>query len=192
MTTGHEIPLIERARAAAGRVAIEDGAGANSYADLLAASENAAAALLAAPRRSEDLGEERVAFLVPPEFAWPAVLLGIWRAGGIAVPLAVSHPRGELEHVIADSGAAILVAHPEFRDRLAPIAAERGLHLLGTDELLATEGTEAQPSAATTCRRTPPLARRWRTVRAAARDHSVPAGDDPLHLRHHRAPRRGW
>ena len=110
-----------------------------------------------------------MAFLVPPEFAWPAVLLGIWRAGGIAVPLAVSHPRGELEHVIADSGAAILVAHPEFRDRLAPIAAERDLRLLATDELLGAGERRSCPEHRRGARRRRPRAPRSNRTRPCPR-----------------------
>jgi malonyl-CoA/methylmalonyl-CoA synthetase len=41
---------------------------------------------------------------------------GIWRAGGVAVPLAVSHPPAELEYVIRDSGASVVVAGPGFED----------------------------------------------------------------------------
>ena len=43
-------------------------------------------------RDATDLAEARVAFLVPPGFDHVAVQWGIWRAGGIAVPLATSHP----------------------------------------------------------------------------------------------------
>jgi len=43
-----------------------------------------------------DLGEARVAFLVRPGHEYVATLLGIWRAGGVAVPLWVSHPLPEL------------------------------------------------------------------------------------------------
>jgi malonyl-CoA/methylmalonyl-CoA synthetase len=136
MPLEHEAPLVARAQGHVDRAAIEDAEGTHSYRDLLTASERGATALLAAGEVADDLAEERLAFLVPPGLAWAAVLLGIWRAGGIAVPLAVSHPRGELEHVIADSGAAVLVAHPDLSDRLKPIAAERGLPLLITDELL--------------------------------------------------------
>ncbi len=69
-----------------------------------------------------DLKEMRVAFLAPPGFHYVATQWGIWRAGGIAVPLAVMHPRPELEYVVDDSGAEILVAHPNFEARARPIA----------------------------------------------------------------------
>src|SRR5690606_9278608 len=57
-----------------------------------------------------DLGEARVAYLVPPGFGHAAVQWGIWRAGGIAVPLCPTHPRPEMEYVVRNSGAAIVVA----------------------------------------------------------------------------------
>ena len=77
MPVGPELPLAARVRIHAERVAVEDGAGPHSYGDLLAASERAAAGLLAALGGGDDLAEARVAFLVPPGFAWPAILLGI-------------------------------------------------------------------------------------------------------------------
>ena len=54
-----------------------------SYDSLLSVSEGIAASLLDG---STDLGEERVAFLIPASFEYVAVQWGIWRAGGIAVP----------------------------------------------------------------------------------------------------------
>jgi malonyl-CoA/methylmalonyl-CoA synthetase len=55
------------------------------------------------------LDEERVAFLVTPGFPWVAVQWGIWRAGGVAVPLPLNSPRSELEYFIDDSKASTLV-----------------------------------------------------------------------------------
>ena len=60
------------------------------------------------------MAEARVAFLAPPSFAYVATQWGIWRAGGIAVPLAVSHPPPELEYVIRDAEADVVVVHPDF------------------------------------------------------------------------------
>ena len=75
-----------------------------TYADLDRASRSVAGALLGS---AEDLQEARVAFLIPPGFEYAAVQRGIWRAGGIAVPLAVSHPPPELEYVMRDAGAQV-------------------------------------------------------------------------------------
>src|SRR5262245_17144434 len=101
------------------RPAIVAADGIFSYPDLDRASRRVAGALL---QGAGDLAEARVAFHIPPGVTWVAVRDGIWRAGGIAVPLAMSHPAAELEYTIRDSGAAILVAAPSSMDLLAPVA----------------------------------------------------------------------
>src|SRR5256886_11396881 len=79
-----ELPLVARARGHGDRPAIIAGAGTFTYRDLLDASARAAACLLAG---RDDLAEARVAFLAPPSFHHVAIQWGIWRAGGLAVPL---------------------------------------------------------------------------------------------------------
>lgn len=98
--------LIARAQQHAERTAIVDCNGSYSYQDLLDASARIAATLLAG---RDDLDEERVAFLVAPGFQWVAVQWGIWRAGGIAVPLPLGTPWSELEYYIQDSKASVLI-----------------------------------------------------------------------------------
>ncbi len=116
-----DLPIIERAGRNPDRPAIVTPAGSFTYGRLLEASRAVASSLLAG---ADDLKEQRVAFLIPPGFEYVAVQWGIWRAGGIAVPLCVAHPLPELEYVIEDSDAAVVVMHPRFEDRLRP-AAER-------------------------------------------------------------------
>jgi malonyl-CoA/methylmalonyl-CoA synthetase len=128
-----DLPLVARAREHAGRTAVVAPEGAFTYADLLDASARVAAALL---HGRDDLREARVAFLAPPGWAYVAVQWGIWRAGGIAVPLAVSHPPAELEYVVQDADAEIVVAHPQFADTLRPIAERNGRRFLLTDDAL--------------------------------------------------------
>ena len=124
------IPLFDRARKHGDRKAVMASEGVFTYADLMRASARVAADLL---QEHEDLNEARIAFLLPPGFRYAAALWGIWRAGGLAVPLAVSHPRPELEYVVDDSEASILVVAPEFEDRLRPIAEERALPMITVD-----------------------------------------------------------
>ena len=76
-----------------------DDGGGWSHADLL--HEAAAWRDRLAEVRCE--AGERVAYLVPPGRSHVAAQLGIWAAGAIAVPLALSHPRRELEHVLDDA-----------------------------------------------------------------------------------------
>jgi len=139
---GTELSLISRARRHGHRTAVTAPEGRFTYDDLLDASEAVARALLG---DRPDLLEMRVAFLAPPGFAWVAVQWGIWRAGGIAVPLAVSHPPPELAYVLRDAAAAMAVVHPALRDRLAPAALESGVPLLTTDELIHGEVPAAPP-----------------------------------------------
>lgn len=110
-------------------LAIADPAGGEfTYADLLEASENVARWLLdrESLEGAEDLGEERVAIMVPSGFGYVAALLGVWRAGGVAVPLCTAHPAPELAHVLDDTGAGAVLAHRDFLDPVAGLAAERG------------------------------------------------------------------
>ncbi len=130
MSETPSIALFERAQKHGDRRAVIASEGVFTYADLMGASARVAADLL---REQQDLNEARVGLLVPPGFRYVAALWGVWRAGGLAVPLAVSHPRPELEYVVDDSDISILVVSPEFDDRLRPIAEERGLPLITVD-----------------------------------------------------------
>jgi len=96
------------------RPAVVAGGREHTYRELDERSLRIAAALLG---RSKDLAEARIAFLVPPGPDYLATLTGIFRAGGVAVPLAVSHPRAEIEHVVRDSGAETVVLSRDMRDR---------------------------------------------------------------------------
>jgi malonyl-CoA/methylmalonyl-CoA synthetase len=96
-------------------------------------------------RGTADLTEARVAFLVQPGFAYVAVQRGIWRAGGVAVPLATSHPPPELEHVIRDSGAAFVAGDSTVADTLRPLASRCGTSFVSVAGLLAAEEATELP-----------------------------------------------
>ena len=137
-----ELPFIASARRHADRTAIVAAEGTFTYQQLLDATDAAARRLLAA---RPDLGEGRVAFLVPPGWHHVVTQWAIWRAGGVAVPLALMHPPPELDYVIGDSGASIVVAHPSYEAVLRPLAEARGVRLISTTELVDAAGP--QPSA---------------------------------------------
>ena len=128
------LPLIARATVHAERTAIVDAAGEFTYERLLDASARIASALL---NGRDDLNEQRILFLVAPGFPWVAVQWGVWRAGGIAVPLPLGSPAAELEYFIDDTQATALVADAAGEQVLAPIAAARGLRLFRFDEAVA-------------------------------------------------------
>ena len=83
----------------------------------------------------DDLEEARVAFMVTPGCAYAATQRGIWRGGGVAVPLALSHPESELAYVVEDSGATIAVADPAHARTLAPVASAAGIRFVTTDQM---------------------------------------------------------
>ena len=102
--------IVARAGAHGEAIAICDSKGSYSYDQLEHASAQVAARLL---NGRSDLNEARVAFLITPGFEHVAVQWGIWRAGGIAVPLPMSHPGAELEYLIRNSEASIVIADSE-------------------------------------------------------------------------------
>jgi malonyl-CoA/methylmalonyl-CoA synthetase len=124
------------------RTAIVAGDGTFTYDDLDDASRRIAAALLDG---ADDLNQARVAFLVPRSFAYAAVQRGIWRAGGVAVPLATSHPPAELEYVIRDSGAAVVVGDEASRTVLAPLAEGAGARFVPVHVLMAAAPATTLP-----------------------------------------------
>jgi malonyl-CoA/methylmalonyl-CoA synthetase len=126
------------------RPAIVDGRGVNTHADLTAAAARVASSL-AGP--GGDARGARVALLIPPGFEFAAVLRGVWRAGGVAVPLAVTDPAAELDYVLRDSGAETLVTGQGFAHAIAPLAAAADVRLCTTDSLLEAAPTDLLPVA---------------------------------------------
>jgi malonyl-CoA/methylmalonyl-CoA synthetase len=122
--------IVERAAQWPNRIAVIDGDGPHTYGQLLDASGRLARLLLG---DRPDLAEARVAFMVEPGFAYVAWQWAIWRAGGIAVPLCLTHPAPELAYVLDDAGADTVVAGAGFEAVLGPLADERGLPLLSKD-----------------------------------------------------------
>jgi malonyl-CoA/methylmalonyl-CoA synthetase len=130
-----ELSLVRRALEHADRCAVIAPDGSFSYRDLYERSAAIAGHLLGG---RDDLHEARVAFACPSGVRYVATQWGIWRAGGVAVPLSAAQPASECEYILADSGASLVVAAPEFAPALGPLAARLGATLVITDE--AAEG----------------------------------------------------
>lgn len=116
--------LVDRAARFGSRRCLTSDAGSLSFAELLRGSARVAACLRAG---RTDLGEARVAYLIPPGLDHVVVQWGIWQAGGIAVPLALSHPARELEHILDDADPICLVVAAELTERIAPLARARDI-----------------------------------------------------------------
>jgi len=141
--------FLERIGRHSGRVAVVDGCGSTTYGVLHAFADAVAQALLSG---RASLEEERVAILTAPGVPFVVALLGVWRAGGVAVPLALSHPPAEHAHVLDDANVLHALVGAPDRGRLAPLAAERGIRLISVEDVAAARvpaslGKSPVPSA---------------------------------------------
>ena len=125
------ITLIARALDFQERTAIKSNNTKYTYRELLDASKNVALTLL---NGNKDLYETRVAFLVPASFDYVSVQWGIWRAGGIAVPLCEKHPISSIEYVIEDTKSEIIVFSKEFETLLAPLRSKSGIRFISAEQ----------------------------------------------------------
>ncbi len=125
--------FVRRAAKFQNRVALLSGGKKVTYATLLNASASAATVLL---KGATDLHSKRVAFLTPRDWSYPVVQWASWQAGAIAVPLCEAHPAAELEYVLKDADAEIVVAHPAYADRLEPLARRQNCRFLLTEDLI--------------------------------------------------------
>jgi len=73
--------------------------------------------------------------MVEPSFAYVRTQWSIWRAGGVAVPLCLTHPAPELEYVLDTTTPSAVVASPAHADLLRPLAEARAVELLLAEEL---------------------------------------------------------
>ena len=126
------LSLIRRAHDWPDRIAIGDEEGEHSYGALLADSERGATRILG---RLGDLDQARVAFMVEPSYRYVRVQWSIWRAGGVAVPLCLTHPAPELEYALDTTRPAIVISSRRFAGILRPLAETRGIELLLDDEV---------------------------------------------------------
>ncbi|HZD05277.1 MAG TPA: acyl-CoA synthetase, partial [Longimicrobiales bacterium] len=124
--------LVDSVRTHGQRVAVVVAEGVFTYRDLAMASGRVAARLTV---DGAGLGGAPVCFLAPPGWDWVATLLGVWQAGGMAVPMAVAHPPAELARVLDDACPEVLVTHPSLEDRLKEEAGRRRVPMLRTTDV---------------------------------------------------------
>ena len=83
-----------------------------------------------------DLREERIAVLIPAGLDYVTALHGVWRAGGIAVPLNVAAAGPELEHCASRAGVTRVVASRKYPVAIGPLCERLGIEALEVDNAL--------------------------------------------------------
>ena len=126
--------LCARAAQHSQRVALIAENKSTSYAELIKLSSIVAQQLLSI-LNTEDLGESRVAYLVPPGLDHVVIQWGIWKAGGVAVPLAVSHPPAELSHTLEDSDPSFVIVNSLYEEKIQE-ATDGDLLVIDSSELV--------------------------------------------------------
>jgi len=134
-----QLPIIERAIGYADRIAVITAAGTSTYSDLAAKSEAVASALLG---NVDDLQEARIAYLVPAGARYVSAQWGIWRAGGVAVPLSISATEKELEYTLTDSQSQKVIVAREFAEKVAPICDRHSILVIVIDDLPMTNAAD--------------------------------------------------
>ena len=103
------------------RPAVASGGGVLTYRELDRASNQVARALL----RLGVAPGDRVAILAPKSAAAVTGLYGVLKAGACYVPLDPKAPTGRLGHIVADCGAAVIVADATRASQATTLARRR-------------------------------------------------------------------
>ena len=119
-----DLTLIERARTHGDVIAIRQGARNLTYRELLIDSENVAAHLI---QSNQDLEENRVALFCSNGQEFAIGQWGVWRAGGVCVPLSCSATVSELDYAIADSKPVKVLAQQKHVETIQPICDKLGV-----------------------------------------------------------------
>ena len=90
----------------------------------------------------EDLNEERIAFFLPASLDYVTTMHGVWRAGGIAVPLNVASAVSELDHYLTCANVTRLIAGAQYHDSLKELCNSLEIELLSVGDVLAEEPQE--------------------------------------------------
>ena len=121
---------IENALLFAERTALVCGDRDYTYAALSRGAAEFAGLLL---NGRSDLEEGRIAFMVDPGFEYVKVQWAVWQAGGVAVPLCITHPFPSLQYVLEDTGAETVVASVRYMPMLEAYCVQQGIRLFSVE-----------------------------------------------------------
>ena len=127
------LPFFEQAKKHLNNDAIVHDGVIYKYEHLLNTTQKFSSILL---NNSADLNQARVAFMVQPGFHYVSTLWAIWIAGGVAVPLCITHPLPSLEYVLEDTQSSVLVISSEFKHVIAPYLQSSKISVIVIDDVM--------------------------------------------------------
>lgn len=126
------IEIIKRAESYLDRIALVDPKGELTYKELLTHSAFVASHLLG---DRTDLNEARIGFIVDPSLDYTILQWGIWRAGGIAVPLCVKHPYDSIRYTVEDAEVSKVMYHKDFFNLVKGLTLDTNVELIAIDAI---------------------------------------------------------
>lgn len=126
-----ETSLVDRLRQHGDRPALVGLGETLTYPRLLEKAAECASLLLG---RRGSLAGERVTFMVDPGPDYVVTLVGIWLAGGMAVPIRPGVPEPEIAYVLDDAEPVCVVVDERARSAVESVAAQRGVAVVGPEQ----------------------------------------------------------
>lgn len=118
------------------RIALVEGNNSYTYNEVNSYVDRFATGLLG---DKDDLQEERIAFFMPASLDYVTTMHGVWRAGGIAVPLNVASAVSELDHYLTSASVTRMIANSDYQDMLRDLCNSLNIQLVSVDDVLADE-----------------------------------------------------
>ena len=118
------------------KVALVEGENKHTYSEVNDRINLFSSGILGA---KEDLNEERIAFFLPASLDYVTTMHGVWRAGGIAVPLNVASAVSELDHYLTCANVTRLIAGTQYHDSLKELCNSLQIELLSVSDVMAEE-----------------------------------------------------
>jgi len=137
------LSILEQAEKFKDKAAIYSDGQSYTFQDLINKSGHLANIIL---QDENDLKEARVAFMVNPGFGYVQTLWAIWQAGGVAVPLCITHPLPSLEYVLDDTEADIIILSAEYLDTLNPYFQKKTIRVILFESLVDTNNITSLPA----------------------------------------------
>lgn len=125
-------PIVTVTQAYSSQIAVRDKTGTYSYTELQTRAREVAAVLV---DREGCLRGSRIAFMVTPGFDYVAILWGIWRAGAVAVPIGLGYPAPEIDYILADTQAELVISDDSHVTPLFSVASRRKCRSLNVKEI---------------------------------------------------------